>query len=108
MSGSAVGVDKRGFPIDKDGNIVSISHAGVAPVGAYRPGAAASAPVDDAAARKRAIPAVKVSVAFIDGISINLPAGTEVNANGTLILADGTPLNPLDVVNAWRNGKTHV
>lgn len=98
MSGPAIGVDHRGFPIDKDGNIVS----GPAPHGALRP-----LPSDPAAV-KRAIPAVKISIASVEGVSINLPAGTEVNANGTLIMADGTPLNPLDIVTAWRNGKTHV
>lgn len=53
-------------------------------------------------------PAVTVKVLDVDGVSINLPAGASVNANGTIILKDGSAVNPLDAVRAWRSGQKHL
>jgi hypothetical protein len=53
-------------------------------------------------------PPVTVQVLSVNGVSINLPAGATVNANGTIILADGSAVNPLDAVRAWRNGQKHL
>lgn len=94
----AVARNSAGYPIDAQGNVVTQPGRGAKP----------GAPVEMTPAGHPNYPPVTVTVSSVEGVSIALPKGASVNSNGTVILADGTPLNINDVIRAWRNAQTHV
>ncbi len=104
----AVGRDSLDRPIDADGHIVpqpgpALGRASVTTQNLKAGPAPALTP-----SGHPDFPPVVVSHVSVDGVSIHLPKGAAVNANGSIILADGTPVNPLDIIRAWRNGQTHL
>ncbi len=96
----AVGRNMAGYPIDAQGNVVTQPGRGF--------GKAPVASENLTPAGHPNYPPVTITVSSVEDVSISLPKGASVNSNGTVILADGTPLNINDVIRAWRNAQTHV